>query len=53
MLVKTVQVRRQRRGVILLVVLALLTLFTIVGITFVYLSDSYATNARLIREART
>lgn len=39
----------QRRAVILMVVLAMLTLFTVVGITFVYMSDSYALSARLAR----
>ncbi len=36
----------------MLVVLALLTLFTIVGITFVYMSDSYALSARVARDAQ-
>jgi hypothetical protein len=40
-----------RRAVILMVVLAMLTLFTVVGITFVFLADSYATSARLAKEA--
>ena len=41
----------KRRGVILLVVLVLLTLFSLLGLAFVLLADSFATSARLAREA--
>jgi flagellar basal body-associated protein FliL len=42
-----------RRGIILMVILAVLTLFALVGLTFVLYSDSEATTARIAREAET
>ena len=42
----------RRRGAILIVVLALLTLFAVIGLSFVFYADSEATSSRLNREAQ-
>jgi hypothetical protein len=42
-----------RRGMILLVVITLLTLFALVGIAFVLYAESEATSSRVFREAQT
>ncbi len=43
----------ERRAVILMVVLSLLTLFALVGVTFVLYADAEAAAARVAREAQT
>ncbi len=45
--------RGGRRGIILLVVVAVLTLFAVVGLSFVLYADAEATSARLFREAQS
>jgi hypothetical protein len=45
--------RKKRTGVVLLVVITLLTLFAVVGITFVLFSQSEAIAARVWRESET
>src|SRR5579871_2358512 len=47
------QKTNERRAVILMVVLSLLTLFALVGITFVLYADAEAAAARVSREAET
>lgn len=47
------QQTNERRAVILMVVLSLLTLFALVGITFVLYADAEAAAARVSREAET
>jgi len=53
MLLRTPHCPSRRRGVILLVVLALLTLFAAVGISFVYFSESEATQAANQKQGET
>jgi hypothetical protein len=48
---QTDQAPRTRRGMILLVVLAMLTLFAVVGLSFVFYANSEATSSRVFREA--
>jgi hypothetical protein len=45
--------RTQRRGIILLVVITLLTLFAVVGLSFVLYANAQATASRFFREAET
>src|SRR5438477_8912319 len=44
---------RRRRGVVLVVILMLLTLFAVVGLSFVIYAGSSATASRLHRESET
>jgi hypothetical protein len=50
---RSASARLPRRGIILLVVLALLTLLALVGLTFVLYADAEAASARLHREAQS
>lgn len=43
--------QKQRRGVILLVILAMLTIMAIVGVTFFYVANNHQTTARFYKEA--
>jgi hypothetical protein len=43
---------RQRQGAVLLVVLAMLALFAVIGLTFVFYAESRATAARIYRETQ-
>src|SRR5262245_57486019 len=53
MLRSRTQTSLPRRGVILVVVLALLTLFAMVGLAFLLYADAAATSSRLRREAES
>lgn len=53
LLIRQGRYRGRRRGVILLVVLTLLTLFALVGVSFVLVANSMETSARIAREAES
>ncbi|MFO0878760.1 MAG: hypothetical protein U0840_15570 [Gemmataceae bacterium] len=53
MILKRTNRPRGRRAMILMVVLALMTLFAIVGISFVYVANAQEASARVAREAET
>ena len=44
--------RTRRKGAVLLVVLAMLALFAVIGLSFVFYAESRATSARIYREAQ-
>ena len=53
MLLRNSHTRPRRRGVVLLVVLAMLTLFAVVGLTFVYYAESEANQAANQKQCQT
>ncbi len=53
MILRTSNHTRTRRGAILIVVLALLTIFAVVGITFVFYSGAEADGSRIFKQAQS